>query len=116
MLNVSEDSFRTNELIERAIRRGSNKFDFDRDVTYKENYLYSLEDYKSLDFYDEVMEKLKGIDSKDFFKYVKEVDEDYKHLGEHYKNRMLQADFTSFAEKLGIDIYDKALIKKYTKS
>ncbi len=116
MLKISEDNFRTNELIERAIRRGSNKFDFDRDVTYKENYLKSLEDYQSLDFYDEVIEILRGIDAKDFFEKAKEVDENYKSLGEHYKNRMLQADFTLLAEKLGVDISNPALINKYTNS
>lgn len=114
LIGNSEDNFRTDELIERILRRGTNRFDFDRDVTYKENYLNSLEDYKSLDYYDEVMEKLQGIDLKDFFDEVKKVDEDYKNLGEHYKNRMLQADFTLFAEKLGVDINSESLIKKYT--
>lgn len=113
MLKASEDNFRTNELIERVIRRGSNRFDFDKDVTYKENYLNSLEDYKSLDFYDEVMEKLQGIDIKDFFNEVKKVDDDYKNLGEHYKNRMLQADFTLFAEKLGVEVSNPNLVQKY---
>lgn len=114
LMGNSEDNFRTNELMERILRRGTNRFDFDRDVTYKENYLNSLEDYKSLDYYDEVMEKLQGIDIKDFFNEVKKVDDDYKVLGEHYKNRMLQADFTLFAEKLGVDINSESLIKKYT--
>lgn len=100
MLMESKDYNRLNQLLERIYRRGSDTFEFDKAKQYKENYLKMLKGYENLDNYEAVVEKLKSVDEKKFFEFIKQHDPSFDNLKEHYDNRMLQAEFNKFARDL----------------
>ena len=105
MLMEAPDYYRKDELLERIYRRGSDTFEYEKARLYKENYLKMFEGYDNLDNYEEVVEKLKSIDEKDFFKFIKEHDKKgFDNFSDHYDNRMLQVEFNNFAEDIGVEI------------
>lgn len=105
MLMEAPDYYRKDELLERIYRRGSDTFEYEKARLYKENYLKMFEGYDNLDNYEEVVDKLKSIDEKDFFKFIKEHDKKgFDNFSDHYDNRMLQVEFNNFAEDIGIEI------------
>ena len=106
MLRKAEDYYRLRELFERAERRGSDTFEFKKAETYKENFLKSIDDWKNLDNYDEVVKKIQKLDSKKFFEFMKDNEEAYNNLWDYYDNRMTQTQFNEFARKLGVKIDD----------
>lgn len=107
MLLRSRDYERSNELLERIYRRGTDEFEFRKAEIYKENYLKMFEGYENLDNYEEVVDKLKSIEAKDFYNFIKENDfEGADNFMDHYDNRMAQVDFNNFARKLGVDVDD----------
>ena len=96
-MKKAEDRFREREIVERIVRRSSNMFDYKRDEIYKQNYTEMFERYSNLDGYDEVMEMLESIDSKNFYNVIKDVDEQGSKLFEdHYYNPMIQAEFDNY--------------------
>lgn len=105
MLLKAEDYYRKNELLERIYKRGSDTFELEKDRTYKENYLKMFEGYENLDNYEEVIEKLKSVDEKEFFEFIKQNDpEGFTNFQDHYDNRMVQAEFNKFAKRIGVDV------------
>ena len=105
MLIEARDYERSAELLERIYRRGTDEFEYRKAELYKENYLKMFEGYENLDNYDKVVDKLKAVDSKDFYNLVKELDEEgYENFKDHYDNRMIQIEFNNYARKLGIDL------------
>lgn len=96
-LSKSPDMYHFKEDIQVIMKRGSNKFDIDRDIVYKENYMKMFEGYENLDNYKEVTKILKSIEPKDFYSFVKEVDEEGSKLFDfHYDNRMIQEEFNNY--------------------
>lgn len=106
MINKAQDYYRLRELFERTERRGSDTFEFKKAETYKENFLKSIDDWKNLDNYDEVVKKIEKLDSKKFFEFMKDNEEAYNNLWDYYDNRMTQTQFNEFARKLGVKIDD----------
>lgn len=102
MLLRSEDNYRKDLLLERIYRRGGDLFEYKKSEIYRENYLRSIEDYQNLDHYEEVVNYIKNMDAREFFKKIQKADENgYNNFSDHYDNRMVQADFNLFAERLG---------------
>lgn len=108
MLLDSRDYVRQQDLLERIYRRGLDSFDYQKAKIYKETYLRVISDsYSNLDNFEEVKEYLDSIEAKDFYKFIKEVDpEGADNFKDHYNNRMLQAEFNKYAERIGIKIDD----------
>ena len=100
MLMESKDYHRLNELLERIYRRGTDTFEFEKAKQYKENYLKMFEGYENLDNYEAVVDKLKSVDEKKFFEFIKQHDPSFDNLKDHYDNRMLQIEFNNFARDL----------------
>lgn len=96
-LSKSPDMYHFKEDIKVIMKRGSNKFDIDRDIVYKENYMKMFEGYENLDNYEEVTKMLKSIDPKDFYSVVQEIDEEGSKIFDfHYDNRMIQEEFNNY--------------------
>lgn len=102
MLLRSEDYYRKDLLLERIYRRGGDMFEYNKAEIYRENYLKSIEDYQDLDNYEEVVDYIKKMDAREFYKKIQKADENgYNNFKDHYDNRMIQADFNVFAKRLG---------------
>lgn len=107
MLLESRDYERQQDLLERIYRRGTDEFDYKKAKQYKENYLKMFEGYQNLDNYEDVVDKLKSIDPKDFYDFIRDIDkEGSQNFDTHYNNHMVQAEFNNFARDIGIDIDD----------
>ena len=116
-LSKSPDMYHFKEDIKVIMKRGTNKFDIDRDIVYKENYMQMFEGYENLDNYKEVTKMLKSIDPKDFYSVVQEIDEEGSKIFDfHYDNRMIQEEFNNYylALKMKVEKLPQALRKNVT--
>lgn len=88
---------------------GTTDWEMRKAIVYRENYLNTLESFKKLDGYNELMKKINTIKNPiAFFEFMKKSG-DINVIDIHYvsNNTMTQEGFYSYIEKLGIELEHK---------
>ena len=68
----SAKGYEYKQLIKEIQKKGTSDWEFKMQITFKENYLKALEDYKNQPFYDELIAAIKNLNPNEFYDMIKE--------------------------------------------
>lgn len=104
MINARDLTEKT-QYFEDLLRLGFDYYDEKRATIYKDNVMkYVMPKYQNLDNYDVIMDYLKSLSPKQFYKKLKEYFESYNDFQPHYDLALTQAQFNKFGTEIGVKI------------